>query len=319
MMTLVYVEFKNGVLRESSQSALTAASMFDGPIHALALGAVDAEALKPYGVEKVLHVDDDRLNTYAPGANGKALHQVIQSQSADTIVAASTAEANESLARAAALGDWGFASACTELSVEGDAVNLTRAIWGGSLFQEAQLTGSPKIITVDPNSFSPQQASAPGAATVEAVSVSLDDSDFVDQLKTVEKGEQEGIPLTAAKVVIGGGRGMGREEAFAILEELAGLLNGAVGGSRVATNNGWRPHSDQIGQTGAQIAPDVYIACGISGAIQHMVGCKNSKNIIAINKDAEAPIFQRASHGVIGDLHEILPALIEEVKKVKGS
>ncbi len=317
-MTLVYVEYQDGALTEASQSALSVASMFGGPIHAMALGSADAEVLKPYGVEKVLHVADDRLNTYAPGAAGKAVHQVISSQSAETVVAASTASANEILSRAAALGDWGFASACTELSVDGDVVNLTRAIWGGSLFQEAQLTGSPKLITVDPNAFAPQQATAPGAAEVEAVSVALDDADFVDQLKAVEKGEQQGIPLASAKVVIGGGRGMGSEEAFSILEELAGLLNGAVGGSRVATNNGWRSHSDQIGQTGTQIGPDVYIACGISGAIQHMVGCKNSKNIIAINKDAEAPIFQRASHGVLGDLHEILPALIEEVKKVKG-
>lgn len=317
-MILVYVESKDGRLLDASLSALSAAAALGHPVCALTVGAADSETLKSYGVEKVFVLEDARFGNYAPTALGKALHQVITAHALDVVVAGSTHETNEVLARAAALGAWGFASACTELTVENDAINLTRITWGGSLFQEAQLVGSCKLLSVDPLSFPPQPAATPGSATVESFPVSLEDVDFADQLKTVEHGQREGISLTEAKVVIGGGRGMGNEEAFAMLEELAELLNGAVGGSRVATNNGWRPHSDQIGQTGTQIAPDVYIACGISGAIQHMVGCKSSKNIIAINKDSGAPIFQRANYGVLGDLHDIVPALIEEIKKAKS-
>lgn len=317
-MILVYVESKDGQLIDASLSALGAAATLGNPVCALTVGATDHETLKSYGVEKAFSLEDARFGNYAPTALSKAIHQVIMAQAPGVVVAGSTHEANEVLARAAALGDWGFAPACTKLTTAGDAIDLTRITWGGSLFQEAQLVGSCKLLSVDPISFPPQLAATPGLATVEAFPVSLEDADFVDQLKSVEKGEREGISLTEAKVVIGGGRGMGNEAAFAMLEELAELLNGAVGGSRVATNNGWRPHSDQIGQTGTQIAPDVYLACGISGAIQHMVGCKSSKNIIAINKDSDAPIFQRANYGVLGDLHDIVPALIEEIKKVKS-
>ena len=317
-MQLVYIELKAGKPTEGSLSALCAARQLAGPIHALTLGPIEAASLAPYGVEKVWVVDDERLRPFAPTAAAKAVHQAIQRLAPRWVVAPSSPEANEVLARAAALGGWGFASACTQLAVDGDALNLTRVTWGGSLFQEAQLKGTPALISVDLAAFSPQPSAAPGATTLENLSVTLSDGDFVDQLKAVEKGEKQGVSLADAKVVVGGGRGVGSEEGFNMLVELAGLLNAAVGGSRVVTNNGWRPHSDQIGQTGAQIAPDVYIPCGISGAIQHMVGCKNSKNIIAINKDPDAPIFQRANYGVVGDLHEIIPALMDEVKKLKG-
>jgi electron transfer flavoprotein alpha subunit len=161
---------------------------------------------------------------------------------------------------------------------------------------------------------------APAAVNCELVTFTpiLDDKMFrVRVTEHIEKiGEK--VSLAEAHVVIGGGRGVGSAEGFTILEELADLLGGAVGGSRVATNQGWRPHSDQIGQTGTRIAPDLYIACGISGAIQHMVGCKGAKHILVINQDREAPILERADYGVIGDLHEIIPALINELRKEKA-
>jgi len=317
-MVLVYVETKDGKPSEYSLAALGAAAQLGSPLHALVLGKLNAEVLGGTGVEKVWVVDDERLLRYAPTAACKVVYQVIKAQAPDVVLAPSTAEANEVLARVAALGDWGYASGCTALSLDGDELQLSRATWGGSLFQEATLSGSPKLLSVDPNAFVPSQP-ASSEYSLEAFSVELDEADFVDQLQTVEQGEQEGISLTEANVVVGGGRGVGSAEGFEVLEQLAQLLNGAVGGSRVATNNGWRPHSKQIGQTGTQISPDVYIACGISGAIQHMVGCKGSKNIVVINKDPDAPIFQRAQYGVLGDLHEVVPALIEALKQLKSA
>ncbi len=316
-MILVYVQMTNGKVHEASQAALGAAGKLGSPVHALVVGPADAGALKPLGAERVLAVEDERLDRWAPGAHARALRRAVEESGATVVLAGSTAQANEVFARAAAPGDWGVATGCVALEPDGDALKLTRAIWGGSLLQDARLAGTPKLVTVEPSAF-PAQGGASGKASVEALSVPFEEADFADQLARVEPGEKEGIPLTQAKVVVGGGRGVGGEEGFDLLEALAELINGAVGGSRVATNNGWRPHSDQIGQTGTQIAPEVYIACGISGAIQHMVGCKNSKHIVAINKDADAPIFQRANYGILGDLHEVVPALIEEIKKLKA-
>ena len=159
------------------------------------------------------------------------------------------------------------------------------------------------------------QASQP---VVETFSPQLTDKDFLVRLVRLESDEAEGITLKTATVVVGGGRGVGSPEAYSVLEELAGEIGAAVGCTRVATNNGWRPHSDQVGLTGTRISPTLYIACGISGAIQHLVGCKGAKNILVINKDPEAALFSKADFGVLGDLHEVLPAITAELRKVKA-
>ena len=162
------------------------------------------------------------------------------------------------------------------------------------------------------------EVNAEESITVKKFTPQLNEKAFRVRVSDRVAAADDKISLTDARVVIGGGRGVGSAEGFQILEDLAELLGGAVGGSRVATNLGWRPHADQIGQTGTRIAPDLYIACGISGAIQHMVGCKGSKHILAINQDAESPIISKADYAVIGDLHEIVPALCEELKKAKS-
>jgi electron transfer flavoprotein alpha subunit len=180
--------------------------------------------------------------------------------------------------------------------------------------EEATLSGSIKLLTVAPNSITPEENPAPGSCQIETFQPRLEDKVFRVQLTERIETAGDKVSLAEARVVVGGGRGVGSAEGFASLEELADILGGAVGGSRVVTNLGWRPHSDQIGQTGTRIGPDLYIACGISGAIQHMVGCKGAKYILAINKDSEAPIMQKADYAVIGDLHEVVPALIKELK-----
>ena len=240
---------------------------------------------------------------YQPAALAKAL----AAQEADAIVAAGSDRGNELLAHVGAILDRPVAA--NVVSIAGDIV--TRQRWGGSLLEEARLHGSPQLLTVAPHTQPPAEL-----GKVETLAAEDDGSP-----KVLERSEESsaGVSLRDAKVVVSGGRGVGSAEGFAIIEELAGLLGAAVGCSRVATSAGWRPHSQQIGQTGLRIAPDLYIACGISGAIQHIVGCRAAKRILVINKDAEAPIMSRAAYAVIGDLHTVVPAISAEIRRVRGN
>jgi electron transfer flavoprotein alpha subunit len=241
--------------------------------------------------------------TYQPSAWAAAL----AAQEADTIVAAGSDRGNELLAHVAARLDRPFAANVTQ--VDGDVV--TRVRWGGSLLEEARLHGSPKILSVAPHT-------QPAAAAVPVETLAVSDDGSARVLETISESAG-GVSLRDAKVVVSGGRGVGSAEAFAIIEELAGLLDGAVGCSRVVTSAGWRPHADQVGQTGTKISADLYVACGISGATQHIAGAKGAKKILAINTDPEAPIFASADYAVIGDLHEIVPAISAELRRVRGS
>ncbi len=320
-MILGVIEHDRGKLNEASLEMLTLARTLGSPLEAVLIGA-DAgpfrETLKEYGVTKVYEVQHDQLGEYAPRAWGTSVVQLVRAKSPQAVLAAGTDRGNEVMAHVGAALGLPVAANCTEVRPGEGVYEVTRLRWGGSLLEDAELHGEPKLLTVAPHALSPEPASA-GEVAVEAFRPTLDEKDLRVRVSAREEREREGVPLTEAKVVVGGGRGVGSAEGFKILEELAHLLGGAVGGSRVATNNGWRPHSDQIGQTGVQIAPDLYIACGISGAIQHIVGVKGAKYILAINKDPEAPIFQRADFGIVGDLHEVVPALVEEIKKRKSS
>ena len=319
-MILTVIEHDNGEVKDVSLEAITAArniaNSARAPLEAVLLGdGIDGLASKlfEYGAAKVHTINDARMASYPTEAMGKAIAQLAKAKSATAVTAPGTDRGNELMAHVAARLSQPMAANCTEVSPDGDAYKVVRQRWGGSLLEDALLKGAPKLFTVAPHSVAAEPSA--GGSEVEPFTPELEDKDFRVQIAQKEASDNQGVSLADAKVVIGGGRGVGSGENFAILEELAGLLNAAVGGSRVATNNGWRPHSDQIGQTGQQIAPDLYIACGISGAIQHIVGCKGSKNILAINTDADAPIFSRADYGVVGDLHEIVPAIIAELKK----
>ena len=241
---------------------------------------------------------------YAPAAWAAAL--AAAATGADAIVAAGSDRGNELLAHVAARLDRPFAANVTAL--DGDVVARIR--WGGSLIEEARLHGEPRILTVAPHTH-------PAAAAVEATALDVEDDGSPRVLETVSESGG-GVSLRDAKVVVSGGRGVGSSEAFGVIEELAGLLGGAVGCSRVVTSAGWRPHSDQVGQTGTKISADLYVACGISGATQHIAGAKGAKKILAINSDPDAPIFATADYGVVGDLHEIVPAISAELRRVRG-
>jgi electron transfer flavoprotein alpha subunit len=260
-------------------------------------------------VRRVHRVVHERLDGYAPVAWAQAIVEL----GPDVVIAPGTDRGHEVLAHAAARLDAPLAANVVDVRVEGDVFHLTRQRWGGSLLEEATLSGTPKLLTLAPHAVA---AEAGGAATVvEDFTPSLGEEHFAVRVARREEPPAGTVQLDKARVVVGGGRGVGSAEGFAILEELASLLGGAVGGSRVVTNLGWRPHSDQVGQTGARIAPDIYIACGVSGAIQHWVGCKGAKRILAINTDKDAPLVAKADYAVIGDLHEVVAAIVAELRR----
>lgn len=247
-----------------------------------------------------------RLGDYAPEAWAQAIVELAP----EVVVGPGTDRGHEVLAHVAARLGAPLAANCIDVAPTGDTFLILRQRWGGSLLEEARLRGTPKLLTVAPHVVAAEPAG--GSTSVEDFRPTI--TDVGVRVARREEPEPGAVRLDTARVVVGGGRGVGSAEGFAVLEELAELLGGAVGGSRVVTNLGWRPHADQVGQTGARIAPELYIACGISGAIQHIVGCKTAKRILVVNKDEHAPIVARADYAVIGDLHEILPAIVAELR-----
>jgi electron transfer flavoprotein alpha subunit len=324
-MILGLIDHDRGTLNRISLEMLTLGRELAGtlnlPLEAVLIGEnarALADDLPAYGVSKAHLVRHERLDDYAPAAWAQSLIHLIETEKPQVVLAPGTERGNEVMAHVGAKTDLPLAANCTEVQ-PGDAYQVTRIRWGGSLLEEAHLHGSPRLLTIAPYIFLAEEAPAAGELSLNPVTPPLQDKDFRVRITSRVQAAKDRVSLTDARVVVGGGRGVGSTEGFESLEELAALLNGAVGCSRAVTNEGWRPHADQVGQTGARIAPDIYIACGISGAIQHIVGCKGSKTILAINTDPEAPIIAKADYAVIGDLHQILPAVSEEIRKLKNT
>lgn len=324
-MILALVEHDEGTPEEASLESLAMArelATAEGDsLEAVAFGdEADAlgDELGEYGVEAVHSVAHDRLERYAPDAWAESVVQLASEREAETITAPGTDRGREVLARVGASLDAPMATNCLAVDVADDgAYELRRNRWGGSLIEHARLEGEHRLLTAAEHEFPIEPAASPTEPTVSSFEPDLEDDRFAVRVDRVEAGDEEGIPLGEARVVVGGGRGVGSAEDYDQLEELAELLGGTVGASRAAVNEGWRPHDDQVGQTGAKISPDVYIACGISGAVQHMVGCKGADTLLAINTDPEAAIVQKADWAVIGDLHEVVPKLNEAVRDAK--
>jgi electron transfer flavoprotein alpha subunit len=263
------------------------------------------------GTDEVRAVGIDDPAGYSPDGWATALSRLTEERGPTVLVAPGTDRGNEVLAHVAARLDLPLAANCVE-ATPGDPLTLTRVRWGGSLLEEARLHGSPALLTVAPHAV----AAADHSADVELIPPAADARVRVSEhTATVTAG----VSLADADVVVSGGRGVGSAEGFDVIEELAALLGAAVGCSRAVTSAGWRPHTDQVGQTGTKISPSLYIACGISGATQHMAGCKGAKRLLAINEDGEASIFAHADYGVIGNLHEVVPAITAEIRKVRGA
>jgi len=269
--------------------------------------------LAAHGAATVHQVHHELLADYGPEAWGEAVAQAALALSATVVLACGTDRGNEVMAQAAARLDAPMVANCTAIdAADAGEWTITRSRWGGSLLEQCTLTATLKLVTVAHHAFEASMGQAAGV--VASLAVDLDAS-LARTLVTERVERAAGVTLSTAPLVIGGGRGVGSPEGFAPLEELASLLGGVVGCSRAVTNNGWRNHTDQVGQTGTRIAPDLYMACGISGAIQHWVGAMASKKILAINTDAEANMVTKADYAVIGDLHAVVPAIAAEVRR----
>ena len=329
-MLLVVLEHDRGTLGEPAREALTfgrtLAAKMGVEMHGAVIGACAAgpgpvaEEAGAHGAARVYTVEHGVLSDFGPEAWGESIAQLVSVLGPRAVLACGSERGNEVMAQAAARLDWPFVANCTDITPPsgGDGQwTMTRIQWGGSLLEDATLdTGGTALLTCGLHTVAsaPVEPAPAGPPETQAVAVELD----AELARTVVKDRvvlEAGVTLPTAPVVVGGGRGVGSAEGFAPLEELAGLLGGRVGCSRAVTNNGWRPHSDQVGQTGTRIAPEIYIASGISGAIQHWVGAMGSKHILAINIDPEANMVVKADWAVIGDLHQVIPAMNAEIRR----
>jgi electron transfer flavoprotein alpha subunit len=318
---LCLVEHDAGGVTEASSRALTVARRLADSsretLSALCVGEPSERVvatLRDFGVGDLHPVLVPELASYAPVAWAKCLLELASATRATSIVAAGSDRGNEVMAHAGALSGLAMVANCFEATrIDEQTLHLTRQRWAGSLIEGARLNTPTALLSVAFDGVSAEPADQPTPVNVHSFTPILDQSDFGVRVSEF-RDRDAGISLAEARVVVGGGRGVGSAQAFSSLEELAHLLGGTVGVSRAVTSLGWRAHSQQVGQTGTRITPDLYLVCGISGATQHLAGCQSAKHVVAINTDADAPIMMRADYAVIGDLNVIVPALVAAIR-----
>jgi electron transfer flavoprotein alpha subunit len=316
---LVLVDHVDGAVKKPTLELLTIARRLGEPSAVFIGGAGQAagatESLKKYGAEKVYVVDDTEIKGYLVAPKAEALQQLAEKSGAGAVLITSGAEGKEIAGRLAIKLGSGLITDAVDVQAGDSGPVTTQSVFSGNYTVQARVTQGTPIITVKPNSAAPEAVE--GAAAVEEFAPAVSDAAKRAQIVASQPRQATGRPeLTEAAIVVSGGRGTGGD--FAAVEELADALGAAVGASRAAVDSGWKPHSFQIGQTGKTVSPQLYIANGISGAIQHRAGMQTSKTIVAVNKDEEAPIFELVDFGVVGDLHTVLPALTEEIRQRKG-
>ncbi len=312
-------EQREGELRKVSFEAVSegrrVADGLGAELTAVVLGSgVDslAEEIKKYGPDKILVADDAALADYTTDAYTNVLAELIQTSDPAVIIMGASAQGKDLAGRLAAKLDAGVAMDCVKVQLENGSLTYTRPMFGGKIVANVVIEGAPQIVAIRPNVMDITEA--PKDSAIEKTPVQIGEVKTAVVEKKMETDDK--VELTEADIIVSGGRGTGGD--YAAVEALAEALGAAVGASRSAVDEGWRPHSDQVGQTGKTVSPTLYVACGISGAIQHLAGMSTSKYFVAINKDEEAPIFSKADFGIVGDLFDIVPAITEEVKKVKG-
>jgi electron transfer flavoprotein alpha subunit len=323
MKILAFAEQRDNKLKKSAfevvRTARTIADQTGGDVIALVIGdhvqAVAGE-LGGYGAAKILIVQQPELGKYSATAYAKVIAEAAKREQTDILLLPATAMGRDSAPRVAVKLNAGLASDCVALKVDDGTIIATRPVYAGKALTEIKINSTVKVFTLRPNVF-PAGASNGGEVKVEVLDIPLAESDFASV--AIETTQASGkVDVTEADIIVSGGRGLKGPENFTMIENLAGVLGGAVGASRAVVDAGWRPHNEQVGQTGKTVSPSLYIAVAISGAIQHLAGMSSSKYIVAINKDKDAPIFQIADYGIVADAFDIVPALTLETKKLLG-
>jgi electron transfer flavoprotein alpha subunit len=314
---LVFCEAKGGKLKAVSRELVSAATRLGPDVVAVTFGdAADAATLGAYGAKRVVQLQSPELAHYSPEGFMMAAADVIAAEAPTAVFFPATAQGKDYAPRVAARMQRPLLSDCTDLKLEGGSVQIQRPIYAGKLLLWCQVTGGALFATLRPKAFSAVETG--GTASVETRAVAIDAAKI--RARVVEEKAEAGakMDVTEADVVVSGGRGLREAANFSIIEDLATALGAAVGASRAVVDAGWRPHSEQVGQTGKVVSPTLYVAVGISGAVQHLAGMTTSRTIVAINKDADAPIFKIATYGIVGDALEVVPALTAAVKKIKA-
>ena len=316
---LAVLEQRDGVLRKISHEVVTGAQRLGGRVEALlcAAGAVrGADQLGRFGADKVVTLTNSAFGKYSPEGCAQAIAECAKAGGYSAVVFAASATGKDLAPRVAAKLGVGLAADCTDVAADGGAIIATRPVYAGKALLKVKITAKPAVLSLRPNVFTPVERPKAGDAETVAVNVSAGRV-VVREIKAAEAGA---LDVAEAQIVISGGRGLKEPANFKVIEELAKAFGGqaAVGASRAVVDAGWRAHADQVGQTGKTVSPTLYIAVGISGAIQHLAGMRTSKVIVAINKDKDAPIFKVADYGIVGDLFEIVPRMAEEIRKLHG-
>jgi len=322
MNILVFIEQRDGTIKKSSFEAVKVASEIasetGGSVTAVVAGSHvrNIQNLGGYGASKVLHVADALVDQYSSTAYSKLVHDAVMKSQAHVVFLSATSAGKDLAPRLAVKCDGAVAMDVTSLHVDGGALIATRPIFAGKALETLTLQTDVQIFTLRPNVFSagtPTESMCP----VEALSIEFSESDF--SVKTTGTSiSSEKIDVAEASMIVSGGRGLQGPEHWYLVEDLASVLGAATGASRAVVDAGWRPHPEQVGQTGKTVSPTLYIACGISGAVQHLAGMSSSKVIVAVNKDKDAPIFQIADYGIVGDAFEVLPVLTDTLKQFLG-
>ncbi len=323
MKILAFAEQREGKFKKSAFEVVSAAKRLATELSAESVAVVIGSGIEriagelgAYGASRVLTADDARLQYYSTTAYARILAEAISKEGAAVVLLPASQMGKDLAPRIGARLSAGIASDCTALAVSGGTIVATRPVYAGKALIDLKVTSPIAIYTLRPNVFTASTVDGSTPA-VEKIALNLTDADFSARATGVKVAE--GRPdVTEATIVVSGGRGLKGPENFHLIESLADVLGGAVGASRAVVDAGWRSHEEQVGQTGKTVSPSLYIACGISGAIQHLAGMSSSKYIVAINKDKDAPIFQVADYGIVGDLFEVVPVMTAELKKALG-